>query len=184
VGSLREELEERDAAEIAAMLEGDRPDAALATMWSAVLDRRDPVEILGHAALWCARPVLVGAVAECVRLVVDRARKKLQPRLVAVLDLLDRHARGMATSAEAFNAECEVQRLVEDAPSTAVLQAAEAAGEAVGYDDEALCSAGEAVMAVIAIAGESVRDTVIEILARHLPPPTVAAFDATHEWRI
>jgi hypothetical protein len=184
VGRLREELEERDAADIAAMLEGDRPDDALAAMWRAVLDRRDPVEIVGHAVLWCTRPVLAGAVAECVRLVVDRARRKLQPRLAAVLDLLDRHAAGTATLEDVWDERSEVDPLVEDAPSTAVLQALEAAGDrTIGVDDEALNSAGEAVMRVIAIAGEPARDTVIAILARRLPPPTVAAFDAAYAWR-
>jgi hypothetical protein len=38
-------------------------------------------------------------------------------------------------------------------------------------------------MEVIAIAGEPARDTVIAILARRLPPPTVAAFEVAHACR-
>lgn len=184
MGSLREVLEDRDSTDLVAMLDGDQPDADLASMWQGVLERRDPVEVLGNAVLWCLQPIIAGAVAECVRLVVDRVRPSSRPRLVATLDLLERHARGHATLEQVWDERSAIAELVEDAPSTAILQATEAAGDrTLGIDDEALNSAGEAVTRVIAIVGEPVRDAVIAILARRFPIPTVAALEAAHAAR-
>ena len=184
VGSLREVLVDRDSSDLVAILDGPQPDADLAAMWDQVVGRRDPVEILGNAVLWCPQPMLAGAVAECVRLVIDRAPRGARARLVATLDLLARHARGEASLEDVWDERSAIADLVEDSPSTAVLQAAEAAGDRTrGIDDEALSSAGEAVTRVIAIAGEPVRDAVIAILVRRFGVPTVAALEAAHAAR-
>jgi hypothetical protein len=59
----------------------------------------------------------------------------------------------------------------------AVVNAAEAAGDNVrGFDDEALNSAGCAVIEVIDTAGEAMRDRIVAIMRRRIPAPTVALF--------
>jgi hypothetical protein len=61
----------------------------------------------------------------------------------------------------------------------AVVNAAEAAGDNVlGFDDEAVNSAGCAAMEVIDTGGEVMRDRIVEIMHRHIPCPTVSGFRA------
>ncbi len=184
--SLRQELEERDAADLAAILEQDpdRADGELAAMWQAVLDRRDPVEILGNAVLWCSQAVLAGAAAECVRLIVGRVRKEHLAPMTALLETVERCSRGRVALEDVWDATQVAKSHVEDAVTEAVVEAGAAAGaRQAGFDDEAINSAGCAVMAVIEIGGEGMRDSVVEILARRIPSPTVAAFHAAHAAR-
>lgn len=166
------------------MDEADRADGELAAMWQAVLDKRDPVEILGNGVLWCSQQVLAGAVAECVRLIVGRVRKKHLESMTALLETVERYSRGRVALEDVWDATQVAKSHVDDVVTEAIVEAGAAAGAGqAGIDDEALNSAGSAVMAVIEIGGEAMRDSVVEILERRIPSPTVAVFHAAHAAR-
>jgi len=159
-------------------------NAELTTLWHDVLGRRDPVEIVGHANLWCSRAVIAGAVAECVRMILDRVPGKHRAQMTATLDTIERYSRGDASLVDVWRAESEAKSHIADAVTEAVVNAAEAAGdEVLGFDDEALNSAGCATMEVIDTGGEVMRDRIVEIMRRRVPCPTVSALLAAHTER-
>ncbi|MFT3694135.1 MAG: hypothetical protein QM831_13405 [Kofleriaceae bacterium] len=178
IPTLDDDLEEREAADYAAILRepAESANTALARTWQAILDRRDPIEILGHAILWCSRPVIAGAVGECVHLILDRVPNKHRAPMIALLDTLERHARGDASLLDVWEAKSQAKFHLEDV-TEAFVDAADAAGDNVrGFDDEALVYAGRAVTAVLEIGGEIMRDRIVEILRQRITPPTVSAF--------
>lgn len=82
------------------------------------------------------------------------------------------------------HAESEAKSHNVDAVTEAVVNAAEAAGDNVlGFDDEALNSAGCAATEVIDTGGEAMRDQIVEIMRRRIPCPTVALFHSAHAAR-
>lgn len=156
-------------------------NAKLAELWRDVLERRDPVEVVGHAILWCSRAVIAGAVAECVRRIVDRVPSRHRAQMVSTLDTIERYARGDATLEEVWRSKSEAKSHIVDAVTEAVLNAAESAGDNVlGFDDEALNSAGRAATEVIDTGGEAMRERIIEIMRHRIPVPTVAMFHSAH----
>jgi hypothetical protein len=162
----------------------DKANAGLAAMWHGVIDRRDPVEIVGHAILWCSRAVIAGAVGECVRMILDRVPRKHFAEMTAVLDTIERYSRGDATLVDVWNAKSEAKSHIVDEVTEAVVNAAEAAGNGfLGFDDEALNSAGCAAMEVIDTGGEAMRDQIVEIMRRRIRCPTVALFHSAHAAR-
>jgi hypothetical protein len=162
----------------------DKANAGLAAMWRDVLERRDPVEIVGHAILWCSRAVIAGAVGECVRMILDRVPRKHRAEMTATLDTIERYSREDATLVDVWRAKSEAKSHIVDSVTEAVVKAAEAAGNGfLGFDDEALNSAGCAAMEVIDTGGEAMRDQIVEIMRRRIPCPTVALFHSAHAAR-
>ena len=88
------------------------------------------------------------------------------------------------TIEQLWDAMQDAKSHVDDAITEAVIDAAGAAGgNMAGFDDEALDSAGRAVLAAIDVGGEAMRDTVVAVLVRRLPVPTLAALHAAHAAR-
>ncbi|MEO8844606.1 MAG: hypothetical protein ABI704_23690 [Kofleriaceae bacterium] len=184
--TLDEDLETRESADLAAVLHKapDRANTELAAMWHEVLRRRDPVEIVGNAILWCSRAVIAGAVGECVRMILDHVPRMHHAQMTAMLDTIEHHSRGDASLVDVWDARSAARIHVVDSVTEAFLNAAEAAGDNVlGFDDEALNSAGTALMGVIESGGEVMRDQIVEIMRRRIPCPTVLAFHDAHAAR-
>src|SRR5450432_1255030 len=97
--TLDEDLEMIEAADYVALLREapEKANAELAAMWRDVLGRRDPVEIIGNAILWCSRAAITGAVAECVSMILDRVPREHRAQMTSTLDTLERHSRGEAS---------------------------------------------------------------------------------------
>lgn len=148
-----------------------------------VLRGSDPTEILANVVLWCSLQILAGAVGECVRLIIDRVRKRRE-QMTTTLDTIERYSRGVATLEEVWDRTQAAKNYVIDAVTEAVVEAGESAGSNMaGFDDGALDSARRAVTTVIEVGGESMRDSIVEILRRRISPPTVGAFHAAHAER-
>ena len=184
MASLRDELLDREADDVVAILEGDpeRIDRDLAAMWNACVREGDHYRLIGTAILWCSQQTIALAVCRCVRTVVGRGPAEAH----AALDVTEKWARGEATLKEVWRAQRAVADLAYrgDAIAEAVAEAAESAGDdELGFDDEALRSAAEAVSAVLRIRGDAARPAIVDEFRQTIPPPTLAAFEMAHAAR-
>jgi hypothetical protein len=171
--SLRDELHDREADDLVEIIEGDpeRVNSRLTAIWDACLREGDHHRMIGTAILWCSQQTIALAVCRCVRTIVGRDCSEAR----AALDTTERWARGEASLDDVWHAQRAVDELAyrNDAIAEAAAHAAESAGDdQLGFDDEALRSAAEAVSAVLA-----------EEFRRTIPSPTLAAFKLSHAAR-
>lgn len=182
--TLHDDLIEREADDLIALLEGDptRADAELAAMWESWLRGGDFYQMLG-AILWCDLRVIALVASRFVRLALP---KRPKPALVAALDATERWARGEATLKEVWDAQPAVKALAYggDFTAEAATEVTGVAGQGfVGFDDEALRSAGDAMRITLGLVGEAARAQLVALFRELVPIPTVAVFRSAHAAR-
>ncbi len=190
MSTLREELEEWEWDEIAALLDQpeERANEQLAAMWVDRLDTRDTAQILGFARLWSPIEVVATASCRCARLVVERTSRRAGKDAIAAIETTERWARGETTLEDVWEAGQRASGAAFEGDAVAEI-AADVAGSAgqnqAGFDDEALDAADRSVTAVIGILGEPGLVKVMEILRDAFAAPSVARLREAHavRWR-
>jgi hypothetical protein len=182
--SLHDDLIEREAGDLVALIDGDpaRADDELAAMWDGWLRGGDFNQLLA-SILWCDLRVIALVASRFVRLVLP---KRPKPAIVAALDTTERWARGEATLEEVWGSQPAVKALAYDGDVVAEA-AAEVTGVAgqgfVGFDDEAVRSAADAMRIALGLVGEKARAQLVVLFRELVPVPTVAAFRSAHAAR-
>lgn len=182
--TLQDDLIEREADDLVALLDGDpaRADTELAEMWESWLRGADFNQLLG-AILWCDLRVLALVASRFVRLALP---KRPQPAILAALETTERWACGDATLQDVWDAQPGVKALAYggDMLAEAAAEVTGVAGQGfIGFDDEAVRSASDAMRITLGLVGDEARTRLVELFRALVPVPTVAAFRSAHAAR-
>jgi hypothetical protein len=180
--TLQEDLIEREVDELWPLFEGDAAtgNGSLAAMWDACLREWNINRIVAIAILWCDRQTIARLAS---RFVSTTIATRAGPNVVTALATVERWANGDATLTDVSHAKHTLRSrsaLNDDVAQIAVRVTSAAGDDALGFDDNAIHAAADAIESTLKLAGASSREVLRGLFRELIPTPTLERFRAAH----
>jgi hypothetical protein len=173
--------------ELAPLFEGDAAsgDASLAAMWDGCLREWNIHRIVATAILWCDLQTVARLASRFARTTIATRAKAV---VAAALAAVDSWADGNAPIADVWSAQRTLRscsKLTDDVAQIAVSVTSAAGDNTLGFDDNAINSAADAIESALELTGDSGRDVLRALIDELIPIPTLERLRAARlaRWR-